>query len=166
MGVSIKSLKGKVKRPIRVAKVCLDGSLWAKHDELAEQLESARGQSSPTMGADPKVTELTKQLAKVEEDMRKAEVAIEFRGISSYELAALQARFPSEDKRLAWDINAGAAALIAASAVEPTTEEEARELLEELHFAATDKLIGTAWNATTGSTEVPTSAPASALIRS
>ncbi len=165
MGIALKDLRGKVKRPVRVVRICLDGELWARHDELAAQLEQVGVQSGAAkMGQSSGARQLAEELTEVEEAMRASEVAVEFRGISSYELAAIQARFPAKEGRGGWDINAGAAALIAACAVEETTEKEAEELLKELTYAATDKLVSGAWQATTGSSEVPTSARASALI--
>lgn len=164
MGVALKDLRGKVKRPVRSVSVCLDGDLWARYDELTAQLDAIRSQpSAPKLGDQPAGREVAEQIAAVEQQMRDAQVTIEFRGISSFQLAEIQARFPAKDGR-GWDIHAGAAALIAACAVEPTTEEEARELLEELSHAVNDRLFSAAWEATTGSTSVPFSARASALI--
>ena len=39
MGVALKDLKGKVKRPVRSVSVCLDGELWDRHDELTRKLD-------------------------------------------------------------------------------------------------------------------------------
>lgn len=164
MGVALKDLRGKVKRPIRVAKVCLDGELWARHDTLTSELESMRSQPRGKMGDSSEARRVAEELQQVEQAMRDAEVAVEFRGISTYQLAEIQARFPGKNPQQGWDAQAGAPALIAATAVEPTTEDEARELLEELHHAAADKLITTAWTACTGSNDVPFSVRASALI--
>jgi hypothetical protein len=165
MGVALKDLRGKIKRPVRSVRICLDGELWARHDELTaalERLSSSNGYGKMAQSSDARA--VAQELADVEKAMRESEVTLEFRGISSYRLAEIQARFPAKDGRSGWDVDAGSAALIAACAVEPTTEEEARELLEELTFAASDKLFTAAWQATTGSSEVPTSARASALI--
>lgn len=165
MGVAIKDLKGKVKRPVRTATVCLDGDLWARYDELTARYDELQAKSGTAkMGQSAEARGVANEIAAVEEAMRDAQVTIEFRGISSYKLAEVQARFPAKDGRSGWDINAGAAALIAACAVEPTTEDEAKELLDELNYAVTDKLVSAAWLATTGSAEVPTNARASALI--
>lgn len=165
MNASIKSLKGKVKRPVRVAKICLDGDLWARHDELTEQLAAMGSQSATKLAGDPKLQKLAAEIGAVEKAMRDSEVAIRFRGISAFQLKELQRRFPVEGNPDSWDIDAGFAALIAASAEDPTTEEEAQEFLNELHKAAADKLFNTVWAATGGSAEVPTNARASALIQ-
>jgi hypothetical protein len=164
MGVALKDLRGKVKRPVRAVTVCLDGELWARYDELTAKLDGIRAQQGPAkMGESSEARAVADEIRRVEEAMREAQVTIEFRGISSYQLAEIQARFPAQDGR-GWDVNAGAAALIAACAVEPTTEAEARELLEEVSHAVNDKLFTAAWEATTGSSDVPFSVRASALI--
>ena len=165
MGVALKDLKGRVKRPVRSVTVCLDGELWARHDELTAKLDELRQQNPGKMGQASGAVEVAEELRAVEEAMREAQVTVEFRGISTYQLNEIQARFPAKDGRSGWDIQSGAAALIAACAVEPTTEAEAQELLEELNYAATDRLVSAAWLATTGSSDVPFSARASELIR-
>lgn len=165
MGVALRDLKGRVKRPVRSVSVCLDGDLWARHDELTAKLDDLRRQNPGKMGEAVGAVEAAAELRAVEDAMREASVTIEFRGISSFQLNEIQARFPSKDSRSTWDINAGAAALVAACAVEPTTEEEARAFLEEANYAVTDKLVSAAWLATTGSSDVPFSVRASELIR-
>jgi hypothetical protein len=164
MGVSLSSLNGKIKRPVRAATVCLDGDLWARHDELTAQLDAIHtAQGRGKMGESAEARAVAEELTAVEKAMRASEVTIEFRGISSYQLAQIQARFPAKDGR-GWDVNEGAHARIAACAVEPTTEEEAKNVLGQVNYAVSDKLFTAAWEATTGSSTVPTSARASALI--
>jgi hypothetical protein len=165
MGVSLKDLQGRVKRPVRSVSICLDGELWGRHDELTQQLDEMRPQGRVTMGDSDESAAVAAELRTIEESMRASQVSVEFRGISSYQLQQLQARFPAKDGRSGWDVNAGAAALLAACAVEPTTEAEAKALLEEVHQAVADKLVGAAWLATAGSSDVPFSARASELIR-
>ncbi len=50
MGVALKDLRGKVKRPVRSVTVCLDGDLWARHDELTRRLDELRAQNPGKMG--------------------------------------------------------------------------------------------------------------------
>jgi hypothetical protein len=165
VGVALKDLDGKVKRPVRAVRICLDGELWARHDELTARLDGLRAQNGAAHMSDGGgATAIAQEITEVEEAMRASEVTLEFRGISSYQLAEIQARFPAKDGRSGWDADAGSAALIAACAVEPTTEDEARAVLKQLSFAATDRLFSAAWQATTGSSSVPTNARASALI--
>lgn len=165
MGVALKDLRGKVKRPVRSVTVCLDGELWARHDELTAKLDDLRAQNPGKMGQASGAVEVATELRAVEDAMRESSVTLEFRGVSTYQLSEIQARFPAKDGRAVWDVNAGAAALLAACAVEPTTEVEAEEFLKEAHQAVADKLVGAAWLATTGSSDVPFSARASELIR-
>lgn len=165
MGVALKDLRGKVKRPVRAVSVCLDGELWARHDELTEKLDELRQQNLGKMGQASGAVEVATELRQIEDAMREASVTLEFRGISTYKLNEIQARFPAKNGREGWDVQEGAAALLAACAVEPTTEDEARAFLEEAHQAVADKVVGAAWLATTGSSDVPFSARASELIR-
>lgn len=165
MGVSLKDLTAKVKRPVRSVRVCMDGELWARHDELTAKLDELRAQNPGKLNSAPGSRETAEELREVEEAMKASEETVEFRGISSFKLAEIQARFPAKDNRQGWDIQSGAAALIAACAVEPITEDEARAFLETAHMGITDKMVGTAWLATTGSSDVPFSARASELIR-
>ena len=160
MGVALKDLKGRVKRPVRSVSICLDGDLWSRHDELTEQLDELRSQNPGRMAQSAGTVEVAQELRDVEQAMKASEVKLEFRGISSYEFKQIQARFPSEDKNLVWDVDAGAAALIAACAVEPTTEDEAQAFLNEVHQAVANKILGAAYLATTGSSDVPFSARA------
>lgn len=165
MGVALKDLRGKVKRPVRRVRLCLALDLLAEHDELTAKLDSIRAAGGAAkMGENSEARKIAQQISDLETQMRDAEVTVEFKGISNYQLAEIQARFPAKDKGQSWDINAGAAALIAACAVEPTTEAEAQELLNEVNQKAADKLVSAAWLATVGSDEVPLSVRASALL--
>jgi hypothetical protein len=164
MGVALRDLRGKVKRPVRSVRICLDGDLWARHDELTAKLDELGAKNIARMGQATGAAEVAQELTEVEAAMREAQVTVEFRGISSYEFKQIQARFPSEDKNMAWDVEAGGPALIAACAVEPLTEAEAKELLNEVNQAVSNQLLSAAFLATTGSNEVPFSVRASALI--
>jgi hypothetical protein len=164
VGVALKDLRGKVKRPVRSVRICLDGDLWARHDELTAKLDELGAKNIARMGQATGAAEVAQELTEVEEAMREAQVTIEVRGISSYQFKTIQAAHPSEDKNLAWDIDAGGAAFLAACLVEPTTEAEAREFLESVNQSVANQLIGTAFLATTGSNEIPNSVRASALI--
>ena len=163
MGVALKDLKGRVKRPVRSVTICLDGDLWARHDELTQKLDELGGSNPARMGQAAGAREVAEEIKAVEAAMRESTVTVQFRGISSYEFKLIQARFPSDDKNMAWDVDAGAHALIAACAVEPTTEDEAREFLESVHQAAAGQMLTAAFLATTGSSEFPNSVRASAL---
>lgn len=163
MGLSIDQIIGKVKPPVRSVWVCLDGDLWARHDELSKQIDEIRA-AAPVgkMASAPGASDLSAELRQVEAAMREAEVEFQFRGISSYKRAEIMDRFPAKTGG-GWDSVAGAHAWIAASAHEPTmSEESARKLGEALHHAAWVKLFNGAWQATEGSADVPFSGRASA----
>ncbi len=165
MGVSLKDLTPRMKRPVRSIRLCLKLDLWTQRDALAKQLDELRAQNPGKMGDAEGVHAIAEQLRAVEQEMADAAETVEFRGISTYQLNEIQARFPAKDGRSGWDVNAGAAALLAACAVEPITEADARAFLEAAHQGIADEMVGAAWLATTGSSDVPFSARASELIR-
>jgi hypothetical protein len=164
VGVAVKDLKGKVKRPVRSVAICLDGDLWARHDELTQKLDELGTKSNARMGQSNGTAEIAQEITEVEAAMRDASVSLQIRGIGTYHLKEIQRRFPSDDENLAWDVDAGAPALLAACLVEPTTEDEAREFLEDLNDAVYKTVMGTCFLATTGSSAVPFSERASALM--
>lgn len=155
MALSITDVLGKVKRPVRSVRVCLDGDLWARHDELAQEIDALRQQNPGKMGEAAGVAELSKELREVEAAMRAAEVEFKFQGISLYRRDEIIAKYPSKDGR-GWDTTAGAHELLSAAAVEPAMDaDEAKQLVETLASAATSKLFNCAWAATEGSSDVP-----------
>lgn len=166
MSVSIDDLIGRVKSPVRSVTICLNADLQAEHDELNEQLEAMRREQATTMGGSGAGVEIATRLREIESEMRSSEQVFKFRGISSHAIRAIQDRFPArEGKREAWDAEAGSSAVIAACSVEPKmTEEQAVRLVDVLSHGQTDKLFTAAWIATTGTSSVPFSARASALL--
>jgi hypothetical protein len=163
MGVSIADVLGRAKRPVRSVRVCLDGELWARHDELSQEIDRFRQEAGPgKMGEPSPVADLVKERMLVEQRMREAEVEFQFRGLSSYARDEIIARFPAKAGRGTWDTTAGAHALFAAAAVQPAmTEDEAKELIEAIDHGATAKLFNCAWEATEGSADIPFSVRAS-----
>jgi hypothetical protein len=161
----LKDLKGRVKRPVRSVRICLDGDLWARHDELTAKLDELGAKNIVRMGQTNDAAGVAQEIQDVEAAMREASVSIEIRGIGAYHFKEIQLRFPSEEENLAWDLDKGAPALLAACLVEPTTEDEAREFLEDVSDAVYKTIMGTCFLATTGSSEVPFSVRASELIR-
>jgi hypothetical protein len=67
MGVALKDLRGKVKRPVRSVTVCLDGDLWSRHDELTAKLDELRAQSPGQDGSGAGAREAAEELRAVEE---------------------------------------------------------------------------------------------------
>jgi hypothetical protein len=165
VGVALKDLKGRVKRPVRSVRICLDGDLWARHDELTAKLDELGTKNIARMGQANGAAEVAQEIQDVEAAMREASVSIQIRGIGTYHFKEIQLRFPSDDENLAWDVDAGAPALLAACLVEPTTEDEAREFLGEVNDAIYKTIMGTCFLATTGSSAIPFSERASELIR-
>lgn len=164
MSVNIDDLIGRVKMPVRSVTICLDADLQAEHDQLNEQLELVRRESIGRMGETAKGKELADRIGELEDQMRASEQAFKFKGINKNALNVLYKRFPAKDKNMVWDPESGAAALLAAAAVEPEmNEKQAERLLDAVSQGQADRLVGCAWLAATGSSTVPLSARASEL---
>ena len=165
---SIEDVLGKIKVPVRSVAICLRGDLQAEHDDLTARLDflnrEALGNNSLSGGGERR--EVAQRIHDLEAEMRDAEITFKFRGLGKNTLKRITDRFPApEGSNMAWDVEAGAGALLAASAVEPTmTEAQADELLEQESRGHADQMVGAAWLASTGSTTVPFSVRASELI--
>jgi hypothetical protein len=162
---SIEDVLGKIKIPVRAVQICLDADLQAEHDELTARLDVLRRETQSTMGQSSEAKAVAERIREVEAEMRDSEVTFKFRGLTKAGLRKLYDRFPApEGTNLTWDVEGGAYALLAASAVEPTmTEAQAQQLLEQMSQGHADRMVGAAWLASTGSTAVPFSARASEL---
>lgn len=164
---TVEDVLAKAKVPVRSVALCLDADLQAEHDELSAHLEVLRRESVSKMGQGSEAKEVADKIRHLEDEMRGSEVTFKFRGLTRRSLSRLQERFPAPDPNpqgLAWDVNKGAAALLAASAVEPVmTEEQAEQLLDTVSEGHASRMVGAAWLASTGSTQVPFSARASEL---
>lgn len=164
MSLNIDDLIGRVKVPVRSVTICLDGDLQAEHDELTEQLDLVRRGNPATMGGTAEGKEIADRIGELEEQMRASEQPFKFKGLNKNALNVLYKRFPAKDKNMVWDPESGAAALLAASAVEPEMDEkQADRLLEAISQGQADKLVGCAWLAATGSAATPLSGRASEL---
>lgn len=165
MGLSVDDLIGRVKAPVRSVTICLDAALQDEWDELSGRLEQAQG-GGATMSAGADALALAQQIAALEERMRDSRQVFKFKGLSDFTLTEIEDRHPPrEGKREAWNINAGAADLVAAAAVEPAmTVEQARRLGEALARSQWDELVSAAWAAATRKVSIPKSVRASALL--
>jgi hypothetical protein len=165
---SIEDVLGKIKVPVRAVQICLRGDLQAEHDELTARLDVLQRESRNSLSQGREQREVAERIRELEEEMRAAEVTFKFRGLGKNALKQLKGRFPApEGSNLIWDVDAGAPALLSESAVEPKmTEDQATELLEQVSEGHADRMVGAAWLASTGSTQVPFSARASALTGS
>jgi len=163
---SIEEVLGAIKVPVRSVSICMDADLQGEHDELNERLDRLRRESMATMGQSSEAKEIADRITQLEQGMRDSEQVFKFRGLTKAGLAKLYERFPApEDSGLSWDVETGAYALLAASAVEPTmTEDQAARLLDVISQGHADRLVGAAWLASTGSTQIPFSARASELV--
>jgi len=165
MSVNIDDLIGRVKMPVRSVTICLDGDLQAEHDELTAELELVRRENPAKMGDTSEGKQIADRIGEIEAEMRKSEQTFKFKGLNKNALNVLYKRFPpKKDSNQTWDIDAGAFALLAAAAVEPTmSEDQAKGLIDAISYGQVDKLVGCAWVASTGSTATPLSARASEL---
>jgi hypothetical protein len=162
---TIEDVLGAIKVPVRAVQICLDADLQAEHDELIARLEVLRRETVATMGGSSESKEVADRIRELEAEMRESEVTFKFRGLTKNALKKLRERFPApEGSNLVWDVTEGAHALLAASAVEPTmSEDQAKQLLDQVSEGHADRMVGAAWLASTGSTQVPFSARASEL---
>ncbi len=164
MSLNIDDLIGRVKMPVRSVTICLDADLQAEHDELTERLDLVRRENPAKMGDTAAGKEIADRIGEIEDAMRASEQPFKFKGLNKNALNVLYKRFPAKDKNMLWDPESGAAALLAAAAVEPTMDEaQAERLLDAVSQGQADKLVGCAWLAATGSSAVPLSARASEL---
>jgi hypothetical protein len=165
---TIEDVLGAIKVPVRSVRICLDADLYAEHDELVVLQEELRREGGVAkMGQTSEAKAVAEQIRALEKRMHESEVTFKFRGLTKAGLKRLQGRFPPPEpnpKNWVWDVDEGAPALLALSAIEPTmTEADAKALLEVIDEGRAGLLVGAAWLASTGSTDVPFSARASEL---
>jgi hypothetical protein len=164
---SIEEVLARAKVPVRAVSICLDADLQAEHDELSARLEVINRDNNGKMAGRGEAREVADRILELEEQMRASEVTFKFRGLTKAGLKKITDRFPPPDpnpNRVTWDVEAGAFALIAASAVDPAmSEADAKKLLDVVSQGHADRMVGAAWLASTGSTQVPFSARASEL---
>lgn len=164
---TIEDVLGAIKVPVRAVQICLDADLQAEHDELTARLEVLRRETSARMGQTSEQKEVADRVRELEAEMHESEVTFKFRGLTRVGLKRLQEQYPAPDpnpRGLVWDVDGGAAALLSASAVEPTmSETQAKQLLDSVSEGHASRMVGAAWLASTGSTQVPFSARASEL---
>lgn len=163
MGLSIEEILAQASPRVEWARVCIDGELIGEHSRLTRELEELQRASEGKMAAAPEARAKAQQIVEVEAAMEKAKVPFKFVGIGPAALSAIMARFPGQGSA-GWNVEAGAAALIAACAAEPKmTEAQAGALCEKIAGGATE-LFNAAWRATNSATNIPPSVRASALI--
>lgn len=165
---SIEEVLGKIKIPVRSVPICMDADLQGEHDELTNRLDVLNRETNGKMGDRAEAREAAERLHELEKLMHDSEVIFKFRGLTRSAVKKLQDRFPPPDpnpNRWVWNVEAGAAALLSQSAIQPVMSlSDAEQLLEAIDEGRAGVLINTAWAASTGSTTVPFSVRASALI--
>lgn len=165
---TIEDVLGAIKVPVRSVAVCLDGDLRAEHDDLTRELERLRREKPASLADGGPARKIAERIKVIEDQMRESETVFKFRGLTKAGLGKLYERFPAPDPNpdnLRWDINEGAYALLAASALDPSmSEDQAKKLVDVVDQGTLNELVGAAWMASTGSTTIPFSVRASALI--
>jgi hypothetical protein len=165
---SIEEVLAKIKVPVRSVPICMDADLQAEHDELTNQLDVLNRETNGKMNGRTEAREIADRLRELEKLMHDSEVTFKFRGLTRGAIRKLQEKFPPPDpnpNRWTWNVDAGAATLLSQSAIQPTmTLEDAEQLLATLDEGRAGVLVNAAWTASTGSTQVPFSVRASALI--
>lgn len=152
------------------ATICVAGDLNARHEELAKQLRQLDEQdwapsSLAGMGEDPR-RETAREIAQVETDMAEHQHTFRFRGMPWRSFQALRRKHTSDVG--VFDVEKFPPALVAACCVEPvfTGVEQVEELFDVLTSGQVDRLFGAAWQANTGSADIPKSVRASELTAS
>lgn len=165
MGVNVEDLIGRVKVPVRSVTICLDSSLMAEHDELRERLESS-ARERVRMAQTPEAQQVAERIQAIEAEMREASQTFKFKGLSQNALNVLYKLYPPvKGTGMTWNIDDGAADLIARAAVEPEmTKDQSERLCEALAQGQWNKLVTAAWAASTGDGAVPFSARASEVM--
>jgi hypothetical protein len=162
---SIEDLIGRVGRPTRSVRLCLDGALLADWEQAEADLAAADRMAGMSLAGSGDRGALAERVRELEAQMREHEETFTFRGLGMYELSALQSRHPAKPGTRGWDIESGAAELVAATCIEPKmTVDQTGRLLDALSHGQADRLITAAWAASTGGTDVPFSVRASERI--
>jgi hypothetical protein len=165
---SIEEVLGKIKVPVRSVPICMDADLQGEHDELTNRLDEINRETNGKMSGRAEAKQIAERLHEIEKLMHDSEVTFKFRGLTRAAIKKLQQRYPPPDpnpNRWTWDVDKGAAALLSQSAIQPAmSESDAEQLLETLDEGRAGVLVNAAWTASTGSTQVPFSVRASALI--
>lgn len=161
---SIEEILEKATPRVEFVRVCIDGNLLGEHTRLSQELEDASKRSAGSkLSGSAEARAIAEQLVQVEADMEKAKVPFKFGGIGPVQLGKLTGRFPGKGSA-AWDPEAGAAALIAACALDPVMTEAQAEALCEKVAGGASELFAAAWRACNEATNVHPSVRASALI--
>lgn len=166
MGLSARELISKTSSAERVYHICLDGRLRSELDAAQADLVDAKQAGSATMAGDPRIAELTVQVEDLEKQMADATVAFRFRGISHWRFKEIQRRFPTEERNMTWDVDAGSPTLISECLVDPQlTPDEVRELLDHGNQRLADEFVSAAMIVCQQGNEVPKSVRSSASTR-
>jgi len=163
---AIEDLLAKVKPATASVRVCLRGDLLGDLDLINDDLEQYDEWEPASMSDSDPRTELRARKAELEDQMREASASFRFQSIGdkawSDLLAAHPAREGKQDEEN-WDATTFPAALIAASAVEPTmTVAQAEALLDGFTLNQRNSIFQTAMSACMRGVSIPFMPPSSA----
>ncbi|MFE1358859.1 hypothetical protein [Streptomyces harbinensis] len=145
--------------------ICLAGDKAAEVERLEAELGRHAGWRPDSMAATDPRREIAERIQALREEMQESEVTLTFRALGARAWSDLVAQHPSTREGEAWDPEALAPALVAASAAEPEmTPEQVAELFEALNHGQREQIIGAAWAVNGEPTSVPFSLLASATL--
>lgn len=166
--MDIAEIKKRVKRPEREVRVCLDADLAAEHDRLDRELQTAQRDGALSLADTGKAAELARQVRDLQERMEESTVPFRVRALSGFERDELLEKYPPREGKDEWfDATVGQFYLLAKACVDPAmTEDDARELHQEMGAAEFGKLTVAAWQLSNQPFDVPFSLAASVTLRS
>lgn len=138
-------------------KLCLSGDLAAEADRLKAQLDEMRPRlaTGSLADVDPR-TAVQAELDEIYALMRENLVTFRFRSLGHKAWSDLKAAHPGRTDDELWNPDTMAAALVAASAIEPEmTPEDAEALFEVINATQRGELWAGAYGAQVGETRVP-----------
>jgi hypothetical protein len=164
--LTARDLIAKTSQPERVYDICLDAKAKSERDAVQLELDDAKQAGSSTMAGDPRIAELTARLEELDAQVAEGSVPFRFRGLSHWRFKEIQRRFPTEERGMSWDVDAGGPTLVSECLVDPAlTPEEVRELLEHGNQQLANEFISAAMIVCQQGNEVPKSARGSASSR-
>lgn len=167
--MDLKDLIQQAQRPETTVPLCLRGDLVAEWERRERELRDRRNAPNRTLAGND-VTELAKEVAALEDQMRESTVEFRLRAVHRREWMQLLADHPPRegnqfDKGLGLNSETFYDALVTKCLVEPElSAEELAAVLDVLTAAQFDRLTASAWALNSGDVSVPFSQTASLII--
>lgn len=163
----IKDILARAKPREHTVSICVAGDLAAEYDRLQAELAKVSAWQPQSMAEENPSTAIAERIADLTEQMRASEVDFTFRALGRKAWSDLVAQHPGKTAEDAWDDETLGLALVSECAVDPQmTPEEVDELFETLNVSQRQELLNAAWEVNGGSTAIPFSLAASAILAS